>query len=247
MATKTSAEVQFVDELEVFRKDTEQSIQFFYGNLAVNAAAAGDKRILRLLNRAPLFWNTVVGALQTSCFISLGRVFDRKSPHNVDRLLRIAQKNPGIFSKAALADRKRSTSENADEWLDEYLKTAYVPKPDDFNRLQTHVARRRRIYESNYRDLRHKVFAHSQITEESKVNTLFARTRIRELQQLLTFLSSLHEALWHMLHNGRKPTLRPVRYSVKRMLKLSSPRKGGGGVQERLSHEIVVFFKSLVG
>jgi hypothetical protein len=33
----------------------------------------------------------------------MGRVFDQKSTHNVDRLLKLAQDNPQIFSKAALA------------------------------------------------------------------------------------------------------------------------------------------------
>ena len=243
----TDAEAQFDRELEVFRKDAEQALQFFYADLAVNSVAAEDKRIYHLLNRAPLFWMTVVGALQASCFISLGRIFDQKSTHNLDRLLGIAQQNPGIFSKAELADRKRRGSANADDWLDEYLRDVYVPTCDDFRRLRKYVARRRKIYESNYRDLRHKVFAHNVCSDTKEVEALFAKTKVRELQQLLTFLSRLREALWDLLHNGRKPTIRPVRYSVKRMLKLSSPRKGGGGVQERLTHEIIEFFKSLVG
>lgn len=247
MGTGTNAEAQFADELEVFRKDAEQAIQFFYANLAVNAAAARDKRILQLLNRAPLFWNTALGALQTSSFIALGRIFDQKSTHNIDRLLGIAQQNPGIFSKAALAGRKRRDSENADEWLDEFLRDVYLPTPDDFRRLRKYVARRRKTYESNYRDLRHKVFAHNVCSDTKEVEALFAKTNVRELQQLLTFLSRLREALWHLFHNGSKPNLRPVRYSVKRMRKLSSPRHGGGAVQERLTHEIEEWFKSVVG
>lgn len=243
----TSPEAEFDRELEFFRKDAEQAIQFFYAWLTVNSVAAEDKRIFRLLNQAPLFWNTALGALQTSSFIALGRVFDQSSPHNVDRLLGSAQQHPGIFSKAAFAERKRRESANADEWLDEYLRDVYLPTPDDFRRLRKYVARRRKIYASNYRDLRHKVFAHTVCSDPRDAEALFAKTNVRELQQLLTFLSRLEKALWHLFHNGRKPNLRPVRYSVKRIRNLSSPRHGGGAVQERLTHEIERFLKTLVG
>lgn len=112
----------FANELEVFRTEAESGIQFFYSYLAVHAVAGEHKEVHRLLNRAPLFWNTALGALQTSTFIALGRVFDQQSKHNVDRLLKIAQSNMAIFSKEALAGRKRRGSANADEWLDEYLR-----------------------------------------------------------------------------------------------------------------------------
>lgn len=72
----------------------------------------------------------------------------------------VGHKNLEIFSKDALADRKRRLSANADEWLAEYLRTAYEPTSEDFRRLKQHVAVRRRIYESNYKALRHAVFAH---------------------------------------------------------------------------------------
>ena len=89
----------FANELEVFRTEAESGIQFFYSYLAVHAVAGEHKDVHRLLNKAPLFWNTALGALQTSTFIALGRVFDQNSKHNVDRLLKIAQSNMAIFSK----------------------------------------------------------------------------------------------------------------------------------------------------
>ena len=107
-------EENFANELEVFRTEAESGIQYFYSYLAVHAVAGEHKEVHRLLNRAPLFWNIALGALQTSTFIALGRVFDQKSKHNVDRLLKIAQSNMAIFSKEALAGRKRNGSNNAD-------------------------------------------------------------------------------------------------------------------------------------
>lgn len=235
------AEDIFENELEVFRTEAESAIQFFYSWLGVHAVAGGHKAVYRLLNRAPLFWNTALGALQTSTFIDLGRVFDQQSRHNVDRLLKIAQSNMAVFSKDALAGRKRRGSANADEWLTDYLVDVYVPTADDFRRLRRHVAKRRRIYEENYRALRHQVFAHKEVSEKEQIQALFGKTNIRELQQLLIFLRKIHEALWQLYHNGRKPTLRPARYSVKQIREQPSPECRGRALQERLTHEIEAF------
>ena len=239
------AEEQFINELEVFRTEAESAIQFFYSWLTVYAVASEHKEVHRLLNRAPLFWNTALGALQTSTFIALARVFDQQSKHNVDRVLKIAQSNMGIFSKGALAGRKRRASPNTDERIDEYLVDVYVPTAADFRRLRSHVARRRRIYEENYRALRHQVFAHKEVAEKTDIQALFGKTNIRELQQLLIFLRRLHEALWQLFNNGRKPALRPARYSVKRIREKPSQEQRGRALQERLTHEIEGFLRAV--
>ena len=75
----TSPEARFERELEVFRTEAEAAMQFFYAYLTVHAVAKDHKPVYRLLNTAPLFWNTNLGALQTSAFIALGRVFDQSS------------------------------------------------------------------------------------------------------------------------------------------------------------------------
>ncbi len=107
----TSPEAEFTRELEVFRTEAEAGVQFFYGWLTVHAVAGADKGVLRALNAAPLFWNTILGALQTASLIALGRVFDQDpSTHNINKLLKTAQSNLGIFSKEALAERKRQGS-----------------------------------------------------------------------------------------------------------------------------------------
>jgi len=74
-----SLDKKFALELEVFRTEVEAVTQFLYAFLAVHAVAADDKSVHKLLNKAPLFWNTNLGALQTAAFITLGRIFDQKS------------------------------------------------------------------------------------------------------------------------------------------------------------------------
>jgi hypothetical protein len=212
-----SVDVQFERELEVFRTEAQKAAQFFYAFLAIHASAGAEKPVNRLLNTAPLFWNTILGGLQTAAFVALGRVFDQDSMHNVGKLLRLAQDNPQIFSKGALAHRKQGTDKIRPEWLDSYLKHVYVPKPADFRRLRGYVSKRRKTYLEKYQPLRHQVFAHSELSDATEVSALFAKTNIREMERMLVFLMSLYDAMWQLFVNGHRPVLRPYRYSVKGM------------------------------
>ncbi|WP_288107891.1 hypothetical protein [Limnobacter sp.] len=242
MATSS---LDFATELELFRTEAESAIQFFYAWDATHAMAAVDPKVRRLLNEAPLFWNTSLGALQASTLVALGRVFDpAPNNHSVTRLLNSAHANLTMFSKQKLSDRKRAQSTNADEWLPEYLNTVYEPTGDDFRRLKKHLSNRRKIYEEKYRPLRHMVFAHRGVATQDEVADLFAKTNIRELQQLLVFLRRLHQALWELYFNGRKPVLRPSRYSVQRMLDAPFPNPSRGTLQERMVNEVKVFLRT---
>lgn len=60
-----NAEADFERELEVFRTEAETAAQFFYAYLDIHGCAGADKAVYRLLNTAPLFWNTILGGLQT--------------------------------------------------------------------------------------------------------------------------------------------------------------------------------------
>lgn len=240
----SNAAADFERELEIFRGEAEAAAQFFYAYLTVHAVAGERQPVYQLLNRHALLWNTTLGALQTATFITLGRIFDQQSPHNVDRVLGLAQKNRVIFSKAALGRRKQGNTTTPPAWLADYLRDAYEPKAADFRRLRGYVRKRRHIYETKYRDLRRKVFAHKEVTDPEAVAALFGKTNIRELQRLLAFLGSLHEALWQLFFNGRRPVLSPRRYSVRRMRDLPSPAERRRAVQERITHEAEQFLIS---
>ena len=233
-----SPSADFENQLELFRTEAESALQFFFAWDAIHAVAAKDKAVFRLLNQAPLFWNTALGALQASALVALGRIFDpNPGNHSITRLLDLAHANLNIFSKDALATRKRNLSANADEWLPAYLATVYVPSREDFRNLKRHVAVRRKLYEDKYRPLRHKVFAHRGVTTREQVGELFANTNLNELRQLHVFLGRLYSALWNLYFNGHKPTLRPARYSVQRMLEQPSPNAMHAKLPERLVHE----------
>ena len=235
-------EDDFLHELEVFGTEVQGCIKFFYAYLAINDVPADNKKGLNIINRTPLLWRTIRDALETSFFITLARIFDKdKRTHNIRRLLNIAQSNIDIFSAKALKNRKIKSSANAHEWIDDYMRDIYIPKPNDFEKLDKHVNKYNAIWKT-YSKIRHQIFAHKERLNEIYINKLYLQTNIREVQKLLVFLLRLYEALCQLFHDGRKPILRPMRYSVKSMRKTPLPEGHIGTVQEIIVKQTQGFF-----
>ncbi|WP_430390240.1 hypothetical protein [Dyella sp. 20L07] len=238
-------EHEFNRRLEFFRVEVESAMQFFYAYLTIHDVASEDTHVYEVLNDYAVFWMTNLGALQTSAFIVIGRIFDKTSDHNVHELIGFAMSNPSIFSKDALRERKANSSPGVKPWLNKYINEAYEPKASDFTRLRGYVSKYNKLYTRNYRDLRHKIFAHSEVSDREGQAKLFAKTNVRELERMLAFLASLHDALSQMLINGRKPILRPRRYSMKSIRR--GERTGGRTqqIQERITHQTEAFLRTL--
>jgi hypothetical protein len=198
-----AAAAQFNAELDHFRSQAEGAVQFLSAYMAVNNAAVQDHAIHSALNAAPLYWATSQAALQKSFFLALGRIFDQRSDHNLDRLIGIAQENPTIFSKDALRQRKLGNMPTPLDWVEEIVAVAYEPTAEDFRKLRKEISQRRNIYEGKYRPLRDSFFARSLTIDRDEIQALFAQTNIGELEALLNFLSNVHSALSALFHEGR--------------------------------------------
>ena len=200
------AESNFEQELQVFIGEAELASQCFHASLAINRIAANDKRIHRAINTERHFWNTVLYSLQLGYIIVLGRLFDRRNTHNVDRLLKVAQDSIGVFQRDALAERRERTGfPNARERLAEYLNNVYIPDADLFRQLREVAARRRRTYEQKFAPLRHKILAHAEVLTDEARKELLDKTTYGELEVLLLFLKRLGYSLRDLFMNGRKP------------------------------------------
>lgn len=242
----TNVEKKFIHELEVFRTEAVSGTQFFYAYLTIESVIRENRDALKSVNETPLFWKTNINALQIAAFITLGRIFDKSSTHNITNLLNLAKNHKEIFSKQALAERKSKNSSNADEWLPQYLKKVHEPTNQDFQRLEKHIKKYRGIYDQNYRKIRNKIFAHKELSEEHQVEKLFKRTKIRELESIFVFLNKLHEALWELLYNGRKPILKPMPYSLRSIKQKKFPKWKRKTVQQMIVGETQKFFSSMI-
>jgi hypothetical protein len=150
----------------------------------------------------------------------------------------LRHRTPAYFRRA-LEKRKLP---HAGKHTAEFMRTAYIPKKRDFQRLQRYADKQRGIYNGHYVDLRNKFFAHR---ERVDLTALFANANTRRLGRLLVFLDQLQGALWQLFMNGRKPTLRPARHSGQRILKSPLPKglHRSQDAQERITREIERFLK----
>jgi hypothetical protein len=210
----TAEEQRFLDELEVLCAGAEAASQYLYAYLAIALRARDRQRVRRHVRENSTFWVTVQSALQTSCLIALGRVFDQNSQHNLDRLTGLATRGRlSIFTHGALRERKRRGGPEP-KWLAQYIADADVPSADDFREMRRRVRDLRKVYEARYRELRDS-FAHVGTTEQSAIAQLYGRAKIRELQRLVVRLLALHDALWGLFWDGRRPVVRQLRFSAR--------------------------------
>lgn len=173
----------------------------------VNSVASADKQILAALNRTPSSWNIFLHSLQTTTFISLGRIFDSNGgSFSIHRLARYCSKNINEFDRTNLKSRKMDGYAEEPEWLEEYLNTAYYPNQGDIKRLKEEISSYRRIYEKKYKPIRNKVMAHNDFSKIGKNGELFGKTNITELESIISFCNQVKLGIQEQYWNGRKIT-----------------------------------------
>jgi hypothetical protein len=233
-----SPEDRFKRELENYYRDATAAAQFLYCWIAFHHFVGRDAALRKDVNVTPLFWNTILGALQTSLFITLGRIFDEDPrSHSIHKLLDIAVNNQRIFSRAALAARKRKTSPGA-TWIKQYVRDASIPTSSDFDRVSRYVTVRVKTYGLTYKKIRHKIFAHAGAITDQGRDELFSGTKIAELERLVVSLCEVHEVLWQLLENGRKPVFRRSQYTVKSLyFEATKKKKYSRSVAEQVVYE----------
>lgn len=219
--TISPTEARFEAALQTFATQVGEATQFWFAATAMNEVARLKPDTLKALNLTPSFWITARVAMEYQAILTAGKIFGqrRRNPHNIDSFFDVLRANRNvIFSKEALAARKRRLSTNADEWLTEYLKRVYVPTARDINHLHELSMRHRKTYEVQYADVRNLHVAHNAITDPDQRWAMFQKTRIRDFERLIVFLNQLHDAVWNLYYNGEHAALRPMAYSVKRLV-----------------------------
>lgn len=190
-----------LDELDFYRREVLTAQQQFFAYLAMHRVAHDEPAVLAQMNREATLWLTLRETCLQGAITTLGRIFDEGSGHNANALIRIASAYLSEFSLKSLLARKIAAG------VDQRDAAAYVAEKHQLDAADMRAMRReiqdlRQLWEAGYRDIRHKVYAHSEVTV---TRDLFARTRIDELMTMLDRLERIHDDLFEAYHNGRKP------------------------------------------
>jgi hypothetical protein len=216
----TTAEIAFQQAYANFQKQVGEATQIWYTAAAINEESK-RRPIEEAIQECAMFWITVRGALEQYAIVVLGRVFDqsRGEPQSIDRLLKLLRDHrEELFSKAALRERRKASI--SPERLEHYIAGAPTIRRSDIDRLGRFVRKYRKIYEQQFEAIRHKELAHSTRLDAPTRAAMYARTNTRDLERLIRFLNQLHGALMQLYYNGSLPRLRPMRHSVRTMVKL---------------------------
>jgi hypothetical protein len=176
----------------------------FYTWKNIKKIAANDDKIHHALNGNALSWTIILYSLQSTFFITIGRLFDTdKRSFSVHTFLRKCIENIDQFSKDALRKRRMKGSEaDKPSWLDGFIEKSYQPNKEDFLKLKDEVSKRQKQYESIYQPIRHKIFAHKDLKNIKCVDVLFGKAKIDEIQDLLYSLYQIKMIIRELLENG---------------------------------------------
>lgn len=146
----------------------------------------------------------ILHGLQTTFFITLGRLFDANSDAlSLHTFLNECESNLDQFSRASLKRRRIKMFGNEPDWLDAYVKEKYEPTREDFRAIKRAARPHKKKYESIYRDIRNKVIAHKELATLDGHDGLYARTQVRDLEAALLFLNQVTTVVRELLQNGR--------------------------------------------
>lgn len=197
-------ENEFWSDFEHIRGEVDKATASFFTYITIHATAGENKEVHRALNRHPSFWNIQLYSLQSTFFITMGRIFDMgKDAHSVHKLVSAALANPEFFSKEALTKRKTEGGKTSPDWLDEYITNAFEPKVEHLRAIKKQLSPFRKKFENTCLEIRNSIFAHTLVKNRQAVTEMFAKTEIVEIEEILYVLQDLVQTLWQLYHNGR--------------------------------------------
>jgi hypothetical protein len=220
-----SYEREFEERLEALDRDSRQAAVFAYTEFTIHQAAGSDFEIIDRLNLHARFWNTVIAGLQGSSFVALGRMFDDdRNTHNIDGLLRYAERMNGLFSRQALEARKVAAGVPPAD-AKKCVADVWELRPGGLANLRNEFEAKREFFREKVGPIRHRVFAHAaRITKEER-DTFFTALFMRPLEELIVFTVRLQRAMFQLYHNGREPVLAPAPSNIVEVMK-SLPGRG---------------------
>jgi len=157
----TNSEIEFEERLDALFNDSRACVVFLYTELAFHQLAATNERTFERINGHSEFWNGILGALQSSAFVALGRIYDNdRRSNSALQLLRFAETNLGIFKRSFLEKRKVRAGLRESE-ATVYASEAYELAREGLTSLRVELDANRQFYVNRIQPIRHNVIAHA--------------------------------------------------------------------------------------
>jgi hypothetical protein len=218
-------DLEFRRLYEVVDGEVEMAISCFYTDRALNQGALDDEATYSFLNRHAGFWNVHRYCLQSTFFITLGRLFDTSGDvRSLHTLLGAVIKHPELFSKDRLRARKIALVHGTPDWLEDRVNEAWEPSTTDLRLFKQAIKPWTAIFRELFAPIRHQVFGHSILTEQQLVQELFSKLQLAEIDLLLYVLRDVLSSLDDLFLNGNKPAMGTRSYGYRERINLEVQR-----------------------
>jgi hypothetical protein len=215
----SNSEIEFEERLNTLFNDSRACAVFLYTELTIHHLAANNNKTFERINGHSAFWNGILGALQSSAFVALGRIYDNdRHSNSALQLLRFAEKNIGIFRRSYI-ERRKIRFGSAKDVAKVYASEAYELPRGGLTSLRTEFDANRQFYVNRIQPIRHNVIAHAGRLTKKDRDELFENLFIRELESVAVFPLRLYEALYQLYFDGREPRLDDVPTNIAEVLK----------------------------
>ena len=218
-------EHEFEARLKAFESDARGCATLAYTEFVLHHYAGGNFAIRDRLNRHPAFWNSVLAGLQSSAFVALGRIFDKRSDtYGGTALLDFAEKYCGIFSRGAFKARQVRIGLGLDVARASAAK-AFELRPGGLAELRQQFEARQRVFEDKVASIRHEVYAHAGMLTIEDREAMFTGLPLRDFEDLVVFPLRVERTLFQLYYNGVEPLLDPAPSLITEVIK-SLPARG---------------------
>ena len=188
---------------KTFHEELLITCQSYYTWKSIHNIVSSSKELYSSINENALSWSIILHSLQSTFFVSIGRILDIDSDAaSIHLLFRTCKNEINLFNKQSLRARKvELCGEKA--WIDKYISEAYEPKEADFCRLKNKTKKYTKLYEESYKPIRNKVFAHKDSGYIGKTDELFTGTDITSFEEILSSLYQVYMIIYDLYNNGR--------------------------------------------
>lgn len=198
--------------IDNLRKEAETTLRALYALKQFRKSITCPECVEKININAP-FWLLYESSTRTNLFIGIRRLYENEgNTLNFQSVIEYCRENISEFSKASLKARKLEASDDAEEWINDYLANAYEPTAEDFDALARVVRQNSKRMRSIYTTVASTIFAHAVHVDYPVVEEIMKDLNFSEMEKGLDSIWHAYNQIWQMYENGRKPELDVVEY-----------------------------------
>lgn len=208
---------EYEKEFQIFSNNVNQAARSFYYHTEIQKQVYEDcskqendyfqySKMYQAIDANAQFWNDYKYSSLFHAIVTLGRIFDRnKKSHGIRRLVKIA-KQSGSFTTHKLRERKIKDSDNASEWIDEYMYEKQDIGSSEYFKLLRYVVETINMWQQ-VKGVRNKLYAHQDVMTDTKRQSILETATYGTLEDIIKRLLTIEHIYWQAYYNGASPDL----------------------------------------